>query len=194
MTRFYLHEKARLDKALQLLIAAMEKYNARDFDADVALMTAFDEGIGIYKELGKSNQESRLQALKAEWVTAQRGINPVTLEKVSIRRNEMVNTIKFSVMQKMQQQLSEDTGEAEAILKEASVLISQIIIAALQAQLITERDIEMAGTEEEKEALWITAGKDNNISLGQKRVLLLISRFDALLIFGDLLQQLITRQ
>jgi hypothetical protein len=193
MTRFYLHEKTRLDKALQQLIIAMEKYNARDFDADEALKAAFDEAIGIYKELGKSSQESQLQAAKAEWVTALRGINPVTLEKVSTRRNEMTSTIRFSVMQKMQQQLSADAGEVEATLKEASLLVSQIIIAALQAQVITEKDIEAAKTEDEIEKLWMTAEKDANIALGQKRVLLLISRFDTLLIFGDLLQQIITK-
>ncbi len=190
MTRFYLNEKMRLDKALQLLTAALEKYNERAGDADDALKKAFDEAVAIYKELGKSSQESLFQSLKTEWITAQRGINPVTLEKVSIRRNEMVNTIKFKIMQKAQQQLGIDIDEVEAVLKEATTLVSQIIIAAFQARLITAGDIDSTIKEEEIEALWKNIGKDDNISLGQKRVQLLISRFDALLIFGDLLQKL----
>ncbi len=190
MTRFYLNEKMRLDKALQLLTAALEKYNARAADADDALKTALDEATAIYKELGKSNQESLFQLLKTEWITAQRGINPVTLEKVSIRRNEMINTIKFKIMQKGQQQLGVDIDEVDASLKEATTLVSQIIIAALQAKLIGTKDIETIKSEDEIEGLWKTIGTDDNIAIGQKRVQLLISRFDALLLFGDLLQQI----
>jgi hypothetical protein len=190
MTRFYLHEKAQLDKALQLLIIALEKYNGRDFDANEALKAAFDEAIGNYKALGKSSQESQFQALKAEWVTAQRGINPVTLEKVSIRRNEMINTIKFKIMQKAQEQLGMDAAEVEATLKEVTLLISQIVVAALQAKLFTTKEIAGTEMEDDVEKLWKTIGADANIALGQSRVLLLISKFDALLIFGDLVQQI----
>jgi ribosomal protein L9 len=190
MTRFYLNEKMRLDKALQLLTAALEKYNARAVDADDALKTALDEATTIYRELGKSNQESLFQSLKTEWITAQRGINPVTLEKVSIRRNEMINTIKFKIMQKAQQQLGLDVDEVDAVLKDATTLVSQIIIAALQAKMLSTRDMEEIKTEDEIENFWKKIGADDNIALGQKRVQLLINRFDALLIFGDLLQQL----
>jgi hypothetical protein len=190
MTRFYLNEKERLNKALQLMIAALQKYNSKDFETDTALKLALDEALLVYKDLGKSNQQSQFEALMAEWVTAQRGINPITLEKVTVRRHEMLGTVKFKVMQRAQQQLAMDVEAVEAVLNEATTLVSQIIVAALQAGLITPADIQRADNADAVEMIWKNLDTDNNILLGQQRVLLMISRYDALLIFGDLLQQL----
>lgn len=191
MTRFYFNEKTRLDKALQLMIAALQKYNSKDFEADMALKLALDEALLAYKELGKSNQESQFEALKAEWVTAQRGINPVSLEKLTVRRNEMVSTVKFKIMQRAQQQLAVDVEAVEAVLNEATSLVSQIIVAALQGGWIKIDDIRRADNADAVETLWKNLDRDANILLGQQRVLLMISRYDALLIFGDLLQRLV---
>lgn len=191
MTRFYLNEKTRLDKALQLMIAALQKYNSKDFEADMALKLALDEALLAYKELGKSNQESQFEALKAEWVTAQRGINPMSLEKLTVRRNEMVSTVKFKIMQRAQQQLALDIEAVEAVLNEATALVSQIIVAALQGGWIKIDDIRRADNADAVETLWKNLDRDANILLGQQRVLLIISRYDALLIFGDLLQRLV---
>lgn len=191
MTRFYTNEKTRLDKALQLMIAALQKYNAKDFEADTALKVALDEALLMYKELGKSNQESQFEALKAEWVTAQRGINPMSLEKLTVRRNEMVGTVKFKIMQRAQQQLAMDVEAVDAVLNEASTLISQIIVASLQGGLLNPELIRRAGDPDAVETLWKNSGDDTNVMLGQQRVLLMVSRYDALLIFGDLLQRLI---
>jgi hypothetical protein len=190
MTRFYLNEKERLNKALQLMIAALQKYNSKDFETDTALKLALDEALLVYKDLGKSNQQSQFEALKAEWVTAQRGINPITLEKVTVRRHEMLGTVKFKIMQRAQQQLAMDVEAVEAVLSEATTLVSQITVAALQAGLISPDDIRRADDADAVEMIWKNLDRDNNILLGQQRVLLMISRYDALLIFGDLLQQL----
>jgi hypothetical protein len=190
MTRFYLNEKERLNKALQLMIAALQKYNSKDFETDTALKLALDEALLVYKDLGKSNQQSQFEALKAEWVTAQRGINPITLEKVTVRRHEMQGTVKFKIMQRAQQQLAMDVEAVEAVLNEATTLVSQITVAALQAGLISPDDIRRADDADAVEMIWKNLDRDNNILLGQQRVLLMISRYDALLIFGDLLQQL----
>lgn len=191
MTRFYTNEKTRLDKALQLMIAALQKYNAKDFEADTALKVALDEALLMYKELGKSNQESHFEALKAEWVTAQRGINPMSLEKLTVRRNEMVGTVKFKIMQRAQQQLAMDVEAVDAVLNEATTLISQIIVASLQGGLLNSELIRRAGDPDAVETLWKNIGDDANVMLGQQRVLLMVSRYDALLIFGDLLQRLV---
>lgn len=191
MTRFYTNEKTRLDKALQLMIAALQKYNAKDFEADTALKVALDEALLMYKELGKSNQESQFEALKAEWVTAQRGINPMSLEKLTVRRNEMVGTVKFKIMQRAQQQLAMDVEAVDAVLNEATTLISQIIVASLQGGLLNPELIRRAGDPDAVETLWKNIGDDANVMLGQQRVLLMVSRYDALLIFGDLLQRLV---
>lgn len=191
MNRFYLNDKQKLTTAIGLFNDALAGFNARDFDADKALLKALTGTVLIYKELGKTDRENEFQSLKAEWITAQRGINPVNFEKQQLRRGELVNTISFKVMQRAGQLLNTDIHEVEDKLNEVSVLISQIIIAAFQAGLLTEQMVRDAQTQEDKERLWGSLSGDANIAIGQKRVLLMVNKYDALILFDELAQRLL---
>ncbi len=191
MTRFFYNDKAKLEKVAVLLQNALAKFSARDFDADNALLAALNGFTEAYKELGKSDRETQFLAMKAEWATAQKGINPLTFEKVAIRRSEMLSGVSFRLLHRAEQYLSDDLAEIETRLKDAETLVAQIIIAAFQAKLLPPVE-ELAKIKDPEAAtpLWDTLAKDENIVIGQKRVQLLVHRFDALLIFCDLLQRL----
>ena len=192
MQKFYHNENAKITALLNQLNVVMMKFNTRDFDTDISLLQCLDLSIYTYKELGRIQKESQLQSLKAEFITAQRGINPVTLEKQNIRRHEMTNTIAFKVIQATEQQLRQDFTENENMLKQAGDLIVQIIIAAVQGGLLTDVDILNIKDSKDVENAWNKIGADPNIALGQKRVLLLVSKYDAMILFDDLLSAIKT--
>jgi hypothetical protein len=191
MTRFYLNEQQKLNTATTLFTGALAAFNAREYESDRVLLAALDGTVGIYKELGKTDRENEFQSLKAEWITAQRGINPISFEKITLRRGEMLNTISFKVMQRAGQLLNIDLQETNARLEEVSQLIGQIIVAAFQNGMLTIDRIREARTQDRKEALWQDLSADANIAIGQKRVLLSVNRFDALLLFDELAQRLL---
>jgi hypothetical protein len=132
MTRFYLNDKSRFTAVMRLVIDALDKYNTRSFDADTALIAALNEAIATYKELARTDREGQCQALKADWALCQRGVNPATLEKLTTRRGEMVNSTCYKILQRLQQIVSDDLQETEAVLKEAEALVGQIVIASVQ--------------------------------------------------------------
>lgn len=191
MTRFYLNDQKKIQTATGFFTDALAQFNARAFDADKALLKALNETIAIYKELGKSDRENEFQTLKAEWITAQRGINPISFEKVTQRRSEMVNMISFKIMQRASQLMSTDIQEVDAKINEVSLLIGQIIVAAFQNGLLTTEAISAATTQKQKKMLWDGLSADTNIAIGQKRVLLMVNRYDILILFNDMTQRLI---
>lgn len=191
MQRFFYNEKIKTTALINQLNAVMELYNNRHFDLDKVLIGLLKNCIQLYKDLGYADKESQVQTLMTEMVTAQRGINPYTLLKQNIRRNEMQQIVSFKILQSLELLLRTDYGAAEAKLAQAADLVSQIIVAALQAGLLTDAEIKQIKTEKEREAAWKKLDADANISLGKKRVLLLVSSFDALLLFDDLLSPLI---
>lgn len=191
MQRFFYNEKIKTTALINQLNAVMELYNNRNFDLDKVLIGLLKNCIQLYKDLGYADKESQVQTLMTEMVTAQRGINPYTLLKQNIRRNEMQQIVSFKILQSLELLLRTDYGAAEAKLAQAADLVSQIIVAALQAGLLTDAEIKQIKTEKEREAAWKKLDADANISLGKKRVLLLVSSFDALLLFDDLLSPLI---
>ncbi len=191
MQRFFYNEKIKITALINQLNAAMELYNTRHFDLDKVLIGLLKNCIQLYKDLGYGDKESQVQSLMTEMATAQRGINPYTLLKQNIRRNEMQQIVFFKILQSLELLLRTDYNAAEAKLAQAADLVSQIIVAAMQTGLLSDAEIKKIKTEKEREAAWKKLDEDANISLGKKRVLLLVSSFDALLLFEELLAPLI---
>ncbi|MEO6136904.1 MAG: hypothetical protein ABIP35_17245 [Ginsengibacter sp.] len=190
MQRFFYNEKIKIGGLLTQLNSTMELFSARHYDADKLLVQLMKDCIQMYKDLGYSEKESQVQSMQAEWAISQRGINPYTLVRQITRRNEMTATVAFKILQAIEILLRNDYVAGDEKIGQASDLISQIIVAALQANLLTDVEIKKIKTQKEIESTWKKLGSDSNLLLGQKRVLLLVSRFDALIIFDDLLTPL----
>jgi hypothetical protein len=187
MQKFYSNERVKITAVLVKLNVAMEKFSSKDHDADASLLQVLVDAIEMYKELGYTEKESQVQMLRTEFVTAQRGVNPITFEKQLTRRHEMVTTICFKVLQAVESILRTDLADKDAKLLEAKELVAQIIVAALQVGLLKDIDINKIRNQHDLETEWAILGKDANISLGQKRVLLIINKYDALILFDELL-------
>ncbi len=190
MQNFYHNNISKLGVLQESLNLVIIKYTNRDFDTDVALVQYLSGAIAIYKELGKKDRESQLLSLKAEFLTAQRGINPITFEKITIRRNEMVNTICFKILQTVELFLRTDIQQITQIIKEAKEIVVQIIIAGLQTNIITDASIKQIKKQAQIEALWKLLSIDANIALGQKRVLLQVSKYDVWVLMDEVLASL----
>lgn len=190
MQKFFYNEKIKITALITELNTAMELYNNRHFDLDKVLIGLLKNCIQLYKDLGYGDKESQVQSLMTEMVTAQRGINPYTLLKQNIRRNEMQQIVSFKILQTLELLLRTDNNAAEAKLAQAADLVSQIVVAALQAGFLSDAELKAIKTQKDTEAAWKKLDTDSNISLGKKRVLLLVSSFDALLLFDELLAPL----
>jgi hypothetical protein len=187
----FLHKEAQqLTELLQALVAAFRLYDGRDPGVHAALLALLDRTAAACRDRGRADGESRMASLKAELTTALRGINPVTLEKLSTRRHEMQSGVAFKVLQAVEGQVRGDLEAVADRLRGAEDLITQIVIAALQKGLLTADAIAGATTSAALEALWQTLGADPEIALGQKRVLLLVSSYDALLLIDAVLSRL----
>ena len=80
----FLHD--RLQKLQQLLErsnAVFFKYNQLDLDLALALTGFLDEAISLYRALNRTSTENELLALKAQFVSAEHGTHPLTLERIT---------------------------------------------------------------------------------------------------------------
>lgn len=190
MQKFYHNNISKL-KTLQLSInLVLQKYNARDYDTDRFLLELLNTAVINYKELGNTDRESQTLALKAEFLTAQRGINPITFQKITIRRNEMTNTIAFKIIQAIELLIRNDLQELEQKILQAKEIVTQIVIAGLQAAIITPIKIKAIKGQKQIEGIWRSLSADPNIALGQSRVLLQVSKYDVWVILDEALASL----
>lgn len=182
MQQLLFNEVQQLATLQRSLAGVFALYNDRGLGVNESLLRVLDDVTGVYRDRGRQERVSQVLSMKAEVVTAQRAIHPVTLEKIAVRRHEMQMAIAFKVLQSVEARLREDLETTLETLERARDLLSQIIIAGFQKGLITDATIAAMTTQGAIEAWWTAIAADADIALAQKRVLLLVSRFDAILL------------
>ncbi len=193
MQSFLFHEVRQLTGLERSLAGVFALYNDRRSIVSESLLRVLDDAAGVYRDRGREERAAQFLSLKAEIVTAQRSVHPVTLEKVSVRRNEMQTTIAFKVLQAAEAQLRADLESSMETLQRARDLLGQIIVVGVQKGLLTDATIAAMTNEAAIEAWWTAIGTDADIALAQKRVLLLVSRFDVFLLAEALFSALSSR-
>lgn len=194
MQRFFFNEKNKTETLNRATITALEKYNHRDYNAEKFLQDVLDNCIVYYKENGTVGRETELLSLKTELTTAQRGINPRTLEKVSVRRNEMQSITTYKVLQTLSEIMRMELEKISTTLNDAKILVGQIILAAIQGGLLDDAKIKAVKKQTDIEKMWNSFSVDANLSLAQKKVQMQVSRPDIIILCDELLAQIKTQE
>lgn len=187
MQRFYFNDKQQISQLLMAFNGVSEKFSKKDFDTDKALKQLLDNAIKVYKDAGFTDKESQLQLMRAELTSVEKGIHPLTYEKIMVRKGEMKMSICLKTLQSLEQLLRSDFSHCNDKLQEARDMISQILLAALQGGLVTDALLDSTNTESELQKLWKLLATDANIALGQRRVLMSVSIYDVLLLMEELI-------
>lgn len=190
MQPFYYSQVNKLMRALNGLEKVTVQYINRASNLPSSVLEWLDDSVQAYRDMGQLERESQLLLMKAEMVTAQRGIHPTTLQKQTTHRNELQHNTAFRIMQAAEALLRSDLAPKMEKIRDAQDLVRQVVIAGFQVGIITPEKIAATKKQKELEALWTELSKDANISLGQTRILLLVSKYDVWILFGDLLASL----
>lgn len=191
MQRFHHQIRHDLAALLGALNNVTEKYSRKDYNTDAALRELLNRVNADYKDKGLPDRESQLQLLRAEWTAAEKGLDPCTLEKVTVRRGEMKSAAMLKVLRGLEAVLREDYTASRAKLEEAAAMIGQIIIAGYQEGIIDDKRLLSVNTETEYLQLWKALGADANIALGQKRVLTMVSMADVFLLLEEVVPPMV---
>lgn len=187
MQRFYFNDKQQFSQLLIAFNGVSEKFSKKDYDTDKALKQLLDNTIKVYKDAGFTDKESQLQMMRAELTSTEKNIHPLTYEKITVRKGEMKMSICLKTLQSLELLLRNDYTHCNDKLQEARDMISQVLLAGLQGGLLTDELLDSTNTESELQKVWKLLSTDNNIALGQRRVLMTVSIYDVLLLMEELI-------
>ena len=190
MKRFFHHDLNLIDVQLKAISAVWLKYQIKSYDLYDSTPLLMDDTIKMYQQLSKGNRETQMNTHKAELLTAKRGIDPITLAKVTIHKNELVANTIFKILQNMTALVQEDEQDIRNKLTNAGETINQIILTSLQQGLFNRSDIDKLSSSDQVQLLWIKIGQNENIALGQAQLLLNVSKYDAVVLFEEALHSL----
>jgi hypothetical protein len=187
MIQFYFHNREQLLLVKNKLVIAFEKNITRDIYATEALMATIELLAAKCKERGLVQCETKALALQSELVTLQRGYHPQNLEKITIKRHEITTAYSYKILQALEELLRNNLQQIDDALKEAETLLQQIVIMSIQLGKLNDDLLKKLNTQLEVEKFWASLSTDDNISIVQKRLKLMISTHDVIIL---LMQQI----
>jgi hypothetical protein len=188
--RAFLHGRAqRLLRLMVLSNDLLKKYNDRHFNLAVELASFLDEAARTYSEFGLKDVEGRILALKAELLTARRGINPFTFQVAAGRRRELESTVSFKVLQAISGQIDSNIQQGEKEIQDGRELLVPLVLAAVQLGFIPDPRADSSNVQA-IEDLWRKICAHPDVGLAAKRVALTLSFPDIVLLLEELLASL----
>ena len=184
----FLHDRLQaMERLLARSSEMLAKYNRLDLDLAPALTEFLDQAIAGYHALNRAEVQNQLLALKAEFVSAGQGTHPLTLEKVTSRRREMVRAIALRVLQKSAEQLRADIERDAGLLANAGAQLRPIVLAAIQKGLIPLGQAKPVN-QKQLDKLWRALLADSDLQLAARQVAMQVSVYDIQLLLADLIQ------
>lgn len=152
--KFYHKELNELKDFQRALMRVYDLYLSRDFNLEQHLIQLLHELLIYYKNAHTESAATWIQGLLAEIHTAKRGIHPFSLERITIRKHELVLTTCYKIIQNLNDRLRADTEKLELTLQEGRTLLKQIFLGSIQLTVLTADQIKAITTQREREGTW----------------------------------------
>ncbi len=170
-----------LEQLIRTGMQRIEDYEQASLDLHGKTDAWLDETIDFFRQFNGIGNESQMKVLKGDHAMIQAGSDPAGQGHIALTRRSHRRQATYKVIKQGIEVLNNHYEAIDSKLKQAGNLIEQIVLAALQANLLSNDDLNLPG-----EQLWSKMRADNNLQLMQKKILLSVSKFDALLLLSDI--------
>lgn len=189
MKVFIHYKQQHLEIFLQSLNGLNNNYITRSYEFDQNLINFLDNIHEHFARLGESVDAAEISRLKTYFVTAQKGVNPQSLEKLRIGRRENIWASAFYCMDKLSELLQQNLQKQNILLNEASDVIQQLVLSMLQSKFIDKEMLQKVDSPEHIQSLWGKMLENEQIDLMNMKLKLSVHQQDIYL----LLEKIITR-
>jgi len=179
------HKLSLLDGLLSKGRQVLMSYEQKDLDFAQKLQFWLQECDQFFELHNGPVQRSKIKTLHTDFVAVLRGTDPFTFQKFESNKRAQAMNIGYRITKEALQVVMDYYNKIDILLEDARQLIGQIILAALQGGMITITEFESAASQPALEVIWKKIALDKQLVLVQKKVLLNVSRIDALLILEE---------
>lgn len=173
---------SQLQATQQLLM----NHNLEAFDQASVLTEAIATH---FNDLGQINLAMKVRNIAAQNTLIIKGFEPQTSLKIPIPRREQQFAFESQILINLSEVLDQDFTAIQNNITEASKLIENLVLVALQNKLIKEEIFKDEISQEELEEIWAQLGQIESLALLQKRTYLYVHKLDSLVIFHQTLNK-----
>ena len=183
-------QKQKLEVLMHDVNHCHDLYIKKDFAFERTFKQLLEAARAYYKLIAAHQKETEVCKLLSYYVTALSGINPQTLEKVAKGRRENSWIGAFHAMNVLGDLLQADFSENEQRIEAASEIVSQIILAAIQANMILDEKLIHLNNLEAIEDQWADLRQHPSFKMAYQKLKINISEQDIYLITDEMIQQI----
>jgi hypothetical protein len=184
----FVHDRLqRLQALLACSSVVIAKYNRLDLDLAAAVNAFLDETVAAYSALQLATAENTLLALKAQFVSAEQGTHPDTLERNTGHRRQLVRAIALRVLQRSAEQLRNDITQDQNRLYDATRQLQPLVLLAIRDKLLPPLRRQRLN-QHQLQQLWRALLQASESELAARQLAMQTSTYDILLLLDDLLQ------
>ena len=176
------YKKQRIEELISKLSLLNTLYISRSFSFDTQLMDLMKESEMLFEQSGESSKISQVSQLNIYFETAQKGINPRTLEKLKIGKRENVWIAAYHVLDGMSDLMQNSMIKVEFEIGQATELIEQVILSAIQSGLISDIDLKELHDQESIKKLWKNLTQNEQVKLIERKLKLSVMQDDIIII------------
>ena len=176
------YKKQRVEEFINRLSLLNKLYVERSFSFDDELHKFLQEVMEFFEQFGETLNSSKISQLNIYIETAQKGINPQTLEKLKTGKRENIWIASYHLLDEIGILLQESIMEVETKISEARGLVEQVIISAMQLKLIGDDDLKKLHTQKEIAMLWSSLSQNEQVKLIERKLKLSITQEDIIIL------------
>jgi hypothetical protein len=187
----FLHgRKQTLEPLLQQANAVLVKYTRNDPGFTDALEEFLGEAANVFESAGASKLQNEFLALSSNAASARQGINPYTLERVSVRRRTMQRSVGQRVLTHAAELLRNETEKCENAIGESRARLMPLLLSVLQRGLF---ELPAAPpSQSQLTGLWELLLMDSETRTNARHLAMTTSTPDIHILLGDLIAALQT--
>jgi hypothetical protein len=182
---FYLDRLNKLDGLLRLSTDVYRSYADSSLDLPRDLGALLNEAGAVYEGFGSATVCNELAELRAQFVCAQRGIDPATSEKVIGHRRDLERGVALRVLSQSSGRIRKDVARYVETVEQARAQLRPAVLLAIQKKLVDVSG-RVPMTQEVLAKLWSEMIGDPDLSLAARQVATIVSVADATLLLAEL--------
>ena len=167
-----------LKDLIQKLSILNNLYIQRSYALDTQLIKLLQDSEKFFEQLGATTKASEVSALHVYIQTSIKGINPQTLEKLKLNKRNNIWISTFHVLSELGILLRDSLYETETQIQEASALIEQLVLSAIQSHLIDDNTLLKMKDLNQIKLLWEQLIQNEQILLIERKLKLSVTQED----------------
>ncbi len=180
--KFVTSKKEKVTELLKAASVLYESYNNKDYYFEANMLKMLDDVKGYYENENRYSGITMTESMKSDLLSTLKGIDPVKFEKIANGRRNLQLITAFKVLKETDNHLRTEFDTINSKLDEAEQIIGQVILSALQSGIIQFADLKENITHAEIETIWKKISNDMNLLLVQKKILLIVSFYDIIIL------------